>query len=326
LTFYNGATDTEGATPITMKGGDQLQIDVHLSPVPALHVIIRTAELEESGGVTMPNLQKRVFDSMEFVQNGGMALIGPGMIEVNGIPPGKYTLPTRVTADQFRQSAELDLQKNGQEFTVAIADRPGSVNFMVIFPDGVAAPKDPYIGLQDSEHRAVAYQSVDTTGRATFLGATPGKYFVVAGSGGPPYSVARMKSQGRDIVGNELNLSSAAPIEVTAFLTGGVVTVEGFVKRGIRSVSAAMVVLVPKDLESHGDAVRRDQSDSDGSFVIRGVLPGSYTLIAIEDGWDLLWTHSGALATYLPHGQNLTIGALMRGSVHLPEAVEAQLK
>jgi hypothetical protein len=30
---------------------------------------------------------------------------------------------------------------------------------------------------------------------------------------------------------------------------------------------------------------RRDQSDFDGSFVLRGVVPGSYTIVGVEDAW-----------------------------------------
>jgi hypothetical protein len=37
-TYYNGATDTDGATPIPIQGGDHLQVDIHLNPVPALHL------------------------------------------------------------------------------------------------------------------------------------------------------------------------------------------------------------------------------------------------------------------------------------------------
>ena len=31
--------------------------------------------------------------------------------------------------------------------------------------------------------------------------------------------------------------------------------------------------------------IRRDQSDSDGSFALRDVVPGQYTVVAIQDGW-----------------------------------------
>jgi hypothetical protein len=69
---------------------------------------------------------------------------------------------------------------------------------------------------------------------------------------------------------------------------------------------------------------RRDQSDSDGTFLIRGVIPGSYTIVAVEDAWGFEWLQPSVLAKYVQHGQNLTIGELMRGSVHLPDPVDVQ--
>jgi len=85
-----------------------------------------------------------------------------------------------------------------------------------------------------------------------------------------------------------------------------------------------MVALVPKDAQSHLEMFRRDQSDFDGSFLLPSVIPGSYTVIAVEDAWGFAWLQPDVLARYLRKGQNLTIGPLMEGSVHLPEPVQVQ--
>jgi hypothetical protein len=37
------------------------------------------------------------------------------------------------------------------------------------------------------------------------------------------------------------------------------------------------------------DLFRRDQSDLDGTFSLHGVIPGTYTVVAIDNGWDLDW-------------------------------------
>lgn len=54
---------------------------------------------------------------------------------------------------------------------------------------------------------------------------------------------------------------------------------------------------------------RLDQSDSDGTFLLGGMLPGRYWLVAIEDGWDLEWTNGTVLKPYLTKGQSLQISA-----------------
>ena len=84
-------------------------------------------------------------------------------------------------------------------------------------------------------------------------------------------------------------------------------------------VAGVMIALVPKDPEAHRELFRRDQSDFDGSFVLRGVIPGSYTIVAVEDAWGFQWMQPGVLGRYVQHGQNVTIGELMKGSVRLPD-------
>jgi len=102
------------------------------------------------------------------------------------------------------------------------------------------------------------------------------------------------------------------------------VSVEGVVKKNARPVSAVMVALVPKDLRTHIERFRRDQSNLDGTFMVGGILPGRYTLIAVEDAWGFAWMKAGVLEKYLSRGQELMIGELMNGRVTLPDPVEAQ--
>jgi hypothetical protein len=77
--------------------------------------------------------------------------------------------------------------------------------------------------------------------------------------------------------------------------------------KGDKGLAGAMVVLVPKDLSAMAELARRDQSDSDGSFALLNVEPGEYTLVAIDDGWDLDWGNPAVIARYLPAGQPVTV-------------------
>lgn len=68
-----------------------------------------------------------------------------------------------------------------------------------------------------------------------------------------------------------------------------------------------MIVLAPLDLKSNPALFRRDQSDSDGSFALNFVVPGRYTLMAIEDGWDLEWGDPIVLQKYTAGGESVQI-------------------
>jgi len=67
------------------------------------------------------------------------------------------------------------------------------------------------------------------------------------------------------------------------------------------------VLLLPNDPAHNLVRFRRDQSDSDGTFTLRRILPGDYTVIAVADGWDLAWTDPAVLKAYLGGGVRVRI-------------------
>jgi len=83
--------------------------------------------------------------------------------------------------------------------------------------------------------------------------------------------------------------------------------ITGLALKNNKPCSGAMIVLAPLDLRSNPALFRRDQSDSDGTFSLNAVVPGRYTLMAIEDGWDLEWANPDGLKKYLPGGESVEI-------------------
>jgi hypothetical protein len=101
--------------------------------------------------------------------------------------------------------------------------------------------------------------------------------------------------------------------------------VTGFAKRDGKPAAGAMVLLAPKNPAADREMFRRDQSNSDGSFSLNRVIPGEYTVIAIEDGWTLDWARPEVIAHYLANGQKLIVSP--RGKdVALADPVEVQSK
>jgi len=323
-TYYNGSIDADAATPISITGGDHLQVDIHVNPVPALHLVFHVAN-DGQQGFSPPVFQKRVFDSLEYVQSDGAQFVAPGVYELTGVPAGKYSVRLREPkSGQLQQFSEMELVKDGQELDTSRSEPAARVKLSVKMPGQEPLPKQFHLALQDSRRQNVAFKPVDPAGEAIFEDLPAGHYPIRVFSPAKPYSVVRASSQGVEISGHDLNVTPGASLNLAVFLVGGVVTVEGFAKRGDKPVAGVMVALVPKDPESHLEMFRRDQSDLDGSFVLRGVIPGTYTIFAVEDAWGFQWMQPGVLERYVQHGQNLTIGELMKGSVHLPDPVEVQ--
>jgi hypothetical protein len=322
-TFYNGATDSDGATPIPVHGGDHATADIHLNPVPALHLLIR-APNEGQRGFAMPVFQKRVFDSPQFVQNEGVNQVAPGVYEMVGVPAGTYSVTSRMASSgRFLPGSEINLTKDGQEWETLPGEPSGTLKVKAKMARGEPVPKEFNLALRNGQKQFIAFQPLEN-GEVTFGDVPPGKYALLVNSPEMPYTVARITANGVESAGHDVTVTAGASMELSVSIVAGSVRVEGVAKRGGQPMAGVMVALVPKDPEAYPERFRRDQSDMDGSFTVGGILPGSYTLIAVEDAWDFPWMQKGALERYLQHGQSLTIGELMNGTVHLPDAVEVQ--
>jgi hypothetical protein len=113
-------------------------------------------------------------------------------------------------------------------------------------------------------------------------------------------------------------------VSVTALLAAGIANIEGFVERGGKAAAGVMIVLIPRESGTREDLFRRDQSDSDGSFSLRSVIPGDYSLVAIDDAWGFDWSKPGELARYAHHGQAVTIPEGVLVTIDLSEPIEVQ--
>ena len=87
-----------------------------------------------------------------------------------------------------------------------------------------------------------------------------------------------------------------------------------------------MVVLVPRDPDGNRDLFRRDQSDLDGTFAFHNVVPGSYTAVAIEDGWDLDWSQAELISAYAKRGVAVEVANKPGQNLNLSRSVDVQSK
>ena len=67
------------------------------------------------------------------------------------------------------------------------------------------------------------------------------------------------------------------------------------------------MLLVPEDGTRDKQRYRRDESDSDGTFTLRQVIPGRYIAVAILNGWSLEWGDPAVLNPYLEKGEKITV-------------------
>jgi len=219
----------------------------------------------------------------------------------------------------------VDLIKDGEEVDTSKADAVSSVKVSVQIPGEATLPPRLTVGLRSGSRVIAASQSFDSKGEAELQQVAVGRYEVAVWGGGKPYSIARISAEGAEVSGHTLILTAGSSPSVSLTLVGGSAEVEGTVTRTGKGFAGAMVVLVPNP-EVDRDLFRRDQSDLDGTFVLHGVIPGSYTLLAIENGWDLDWSQPNVIAAYLKRGRTVQVGDQAARPINIEEPIELQSK
>jgi hypothetical protein len=327
-TYYAGATELEDASPILVRGGDHLDIDLHLTPVPAVHVILRSpasgTTTPEGQIFSAPTLFKRDFDGPQGDIQSEVQMTAAGVFEITAAP-GKYEMRIPQSSLGTSQTVEVDISQDNQELDASTALAVSSISAKVEVIGETAVPPQMAFALRNPQHRIVALGTVSPAHQVTFADVSPGKYEIVAGAASRAYSVVSMLVNGAPVSGRWLTVPPAATLALSISVIGGVADVNGIAQHTGKGAGGAMIVLVPKNPEENRGLFRRDQSDLDGTFTFHSVIPGIYTAIAIENGWDLDWSKPAVIARYAARGQRILVGG-SQTAIQIPNPVEIQPK
>jgi hypothetical protein len=322
--YYAGATEVEDASPILIRGGDHLDLDIHLTPLPTLHVILRSPPQEGGQGFRVPMLFKRDFDGQEQAIQPDVQMPAPGVFEITAAP-GKYELRLGRQNSEPSQSSEIEIGEDDQELDASAGQAASNISAKVVLVGETALPLQMAVALRNAQHRVVAWGSVSSTREVTFAEVAPGNYEVFAAGGPHAYSVVAMIVNGSPVSGHSFTVPAGANLALSLSVVGGTADVNGLAQRVGKGAAGAMIVLVPENPDTNHELFRRDQSDLDGTFTFHSVIPGTYTVIAIENGWDLDWSKTAVLSRYITHGQRLIVSD-SQTAIRLPNPVEIQAK
>ena len=319
VTFFDSTMEEASATPILLAAGSSEEANINLHAVPALHIFLET-NIKEEGRMSHVHaeLNRTIFGTLQPSESTRWPFpTQTGTVELIGVAPGHYEM----TLGSPPRTADLDVTAN-QQVDPNLGNPIMEISATMRTSSGAALPERMMLSLI-SEQRKEASRAEASNGIFTFNYVPQGIWDLEAESLEKQLPIISITIGNHTYPGNQLTVSDK-PLQVVVTVSLSETRIEGFAKKGEKGAPGVMVVLVPKDLAAFPALARRDQSDSDGSFALRDVAPGQYTVVAIEDGWDLDWARPEVIARYLPGGISVNVTENSGKLVRLSEAVPVE--
>jgi hypothetical protein len=327
VTYYDSTTDADSAQSIALAGGNREEANIVLHAVPALHLVVE-APRNEAGSIARPELRQFVFGAQISAESVGFTdAMQTGATEFAGIAPGQYSLqqgdPPRLADLDVTESQQVDPSLGAPLVTVSGTVRTAA---------GAPLPYPALLTLNrlDGPYSREPVRVYTSNGAFNFSAPAPSEWEVTAEPTGTnasgPLAVAYTAVGGLARPGDRFSVR-ARTLSLIVAVSQSATRVEGFAREGTKGFSGAMIVLVPTGraaASAFPSLLRRDQSNSDGSFSLRNVVPGSYTVIAIADGWQMDWSSPRVLAGYLAAGIPVVVTADTGQTVSLSAPVPVQ--
>lgn len=269
--------------------------------------------------MSFPQLERPTFDGLTPIQVQNR-MMTPGVWELFGIPAGKYNVRLMGPDSQARFTS-IDLNSETQELDATAGDTLSNLKVSVV--SGIPDSTQLTVMLH-SKNSFFPQERVDAKGQAEFQNLTPGQYEVQVLGRGNRFSVGRMTAEGATVSGHSITLAANSSASVTLSVESGSAEIQGIAKLAGKPFAGAMIVLVPRNPNGNRDLFRRDQSDLDGTFIFHNVIPGIYTAVAIDNGWDLDWSQPELIAPYAKRGVAVQVANKPGQNLDLSAPVEVQ--
>jgi hypothetical protein len=300
-TYYPGTTDSAQASPIALKAGDEMPVNVMLVPTRTYRIrgVVTGLVAGETHSV---ELSTKTGDGVQGAEVGS-----DGTFEIHGAAPGSYILKAYSTADGSVLTAR-------QETTVAAADVDGVRLVPMPAFTLIGHLRGDSQSLFDLSHFSVNLRAadvsddggffksdesfgenaqVDRQGNFSWKNVNPGNY-VLRLYGGDEHNDFFLKSArvGASTADSTFSLSGPAVLDLVVGTKGA--SIEGVVadrdqQGNDAPVLNAEVVAVPEEkYRNIPERFGEGATDQFGRFTIHSLAPGTYTLFAWQDvGYDV---------------------------------------
>lgn len=326
-TWYPGATDPDAADLLTLQPGDTRSADFNLLALPSTHLRVNFSSPPRNA--ENPDRRQRFgLPQLERISGSAPTFVPPSIIfneagqtELGGLTPGLYRvrfpgnasssepLFLRVTATSPREvdlsaalpAVHISFTFEGlapvQRAQVSLTDVVTGARF-----DFTPPPPEAPGASSEAQPGGPRRRFNSRFGDGRTLDVPAGRYRVSV-FGSEALFLSGIDATGASVHGNLVDLRESSTTLALHVQTDPA-TVRGICRLHGQPVAGAMVLLIPASLGQTGSipVIRRDQSDSDGSFSLPRVNPGQYILVAIQNGWSINWRDPATLQRYLLNG------------------------
>ena len=322
ITYYPDSTDPESAGPIQLAEGGAAEIQINLHPLPALRVSV-----DDPSGKTPQN--RAMVQVMELGPGGFPMMVNaetewtPEGLKLNGLTTGRY----QVSLSQFGKGRPTLVGRKivdvTSDLTLDLAATSDKLNITGQIASDTPAQGKQHFGLQFlNASTGFPLTAAEENGSFTVADGNlvPGRYEVRVTS--PDHYIKSVSVKGAKYASGILEVGPGATVQLAIVVSSGMGQVNGFAVEGDKPFPGAVVLLFPQD-PNRGAFIGRDQSDSDGSFSMRFVPPGRYSLVAIDDGHDLPFRDPAAMKPYL--AQAVQVEVTTRDAATVKAAVQPRI-
>jgi len=300
-TYYHAATDKNQAAPIELHAGDEVPINITLSYGPGYRVRGWIVGMPELAGKKVDMFLRRKdaspWQGNQFVVN----VKTDGSFEIPKLLPGAYrvmffnadgsdfhayqaaqTIEVKdVDLDNVRLSSEADSEVSGRFRT----DNGEKLNWPLLSFTLDSGEKDAEYDFNWPGPSTRGQFKSD--GMFDMKKVPPGRYRVVFNSDTPAaraYYVKSVNLGGQDVTASGFSVSGGT-WSLDVVLSSDGATLEGaVVDNKDQPVSDDVVIALPSlENRKRRDLFKKVSTDQRGHFVLRGVRPGEYTILALDD-------------------------------------------
>jgi hypothetical protein len=310
--FYPNTTDRAQSSPLELRAGDELSINFSLLRLPTVHLrgTVVASHPSQAEVILHPTGYGGRYDQVDVNRDGSF--------EVRQVPPGLYDLlAVESTGDKVRVALEHEVVSTTDIEGIHLTPQAGAtVRGHLRAPDTLKLSHVSLSLTATSEHQwedsIALLKTVHPASDGSFVwnDVPPGDYYIEARVDATTsnYVVDSVVLAGREFRDTVFPVNGGTLLfAVSLSATGCTIEGDAVDDKGL-PVSSAVILASPDGVS----ATREDRfamvtSDQRGHFVVKGLLPGSYSALAFEALEENIYLDPAFRRTYLDQATKVTL-------------------